>query len=337
MKFSIGDKVLLRRTGEEGIVTAFLSHTLVEVMVAGTTFPVYEDDLEHPYLKWFTEQGRQKKAAPAEQEIPTEKLQNRQARLPQGIHLAFFPQFVHQTLEDVVESIKIYLVNELPTPVRFTYKVKLLQGTHFALEGTMQAFSNLYVHEMAFELMNDSPRFEWKLADAHNDSLKAEEGVVRIRPGKLFDSINKIMQLNEPSFTQKLLEAFVAAPKPKPEPKRPTIQARSVHAFANVSSLNLRADFTNHQVVDLHIEKLLPDVKGLSNAAIMEFQLQALQRALQTAIVNRQEQMIIIHGIGSGVLKDAVHRVLAETPEVLRFSNEWLGKYGFGATEVIFK
>jgi dsDNA-specific endonuclease/ATPase MutS2 len=69
----------------------------------------------------------------------------------------------------------------------------------------------------------------------------------------------------------------------------------------------------------------------------MDIQLKTLERYLYIAIIHKQERMIIIHGLGTGTLKDAVHGVLKNTPEVKRYSNEWLGNYGFGATEVEFQ
>ncbi|WP_276131690.1 Smr/MutS family protein [Polluticoccus soli] len=88
--------------------------------------------------------------------------------------------------------------------------------------------------------------------------------------------------------------------------------------------------------IDLHIENLVSTTKGLSNAEMLEIQLSALKQALNDAVMNRQERLMIIHGLGRGVLRDEVHKVLAETPGIERYVNEWQGKYGFGATEVFF-
>ncbi len=337
MKFSIGDKVLMKQTGEEGVVTAYLSKEILEVDVNGVVFPVYLDEVDHPYLKWFTENSKKKQSPTAQPEIPTEQIKTRQQRLPRGIYLSFFPQFIKQSQEDVVESLKVFLVNELPMPVRFAYKIKLQQGTHFAHDGTLHPFANLYLHEIDFEVMNDNPKFIWTMADASNPKMKIEEGITKIRPDKLFGHINQLLLNNEPAFSYKLLDDFMLAPKPvavkieKPKP------ASVMHDFTSISKVNISNNFSSHYIIDLHIQKLMPDVKGLSNSAIMEIQLSALSRSLQNAIVSRQEKMIVIHGIGTGVLKDAVHKVLAEMPEVLRFANEWLGGFGFGATEVVFK
>src|SRR6185312_16235451 len=89
--------------------------------------------------------------------------------------------------------------------------------------------------------------------------------------------------------------------------------------------------------IDLHIEKLIDNPKGLSNTEMLKIQLDALDHYLHTAIVNRQERVVIIHGLGKGALKKAVHNLLSKIPEVKKFANEWHGRYGFGATEVLFK
>ena len=89
--------------------------------------------------------------------------------------------------------------------------------------------------------------------------------------------------------------------------------------------------------VDLHIEALVDDKKGLTNADCIKIQLDTLQRYLHLAIVHRQERMVVIHGLGKGKLREEVHAILKQTKEVGRFKNEWSGKYGFGATEIYFR
>ena len=89
--------------------------------------------------------------------------------------------------------------------------------------------------------------------------------------------------------------------------------------------------------IDLHIEQLVANKKGLSNAEIVNLQLNTFRHYLQLAIVHHQERMVVIHGLGKGRLREEVHAILKQTPEVSRFKNEWSGKYGFGATEIYFR
>ncbi len=55
MKFQVGDKVILLHSNEEGEVIDIINNKMVMVDVEGTKFPVYVDQIDFPYFKWFTE------------------------------------------------------------------------------------------------------------------------------------------------------------------------------------------------------------------------------------------------------------------------------------------
>lgn len=332
MKFSIGDKVILKRTGEEGHIVSYINDKMVEVEINHTTFPVYLDDVDHPYLKWFTEKKKPQKVKANIEQIPVEKTKQRTQRLAKGVYLSFMPEFKPNEMEDIVDYLKVFLLNELPDAIQFTYDVKLLHQSEFRHEGKLHPFGHLYLHNVPFEDMNDQPRFQWQVSDADNKELAEQEGIVRIRPAKLFDQVNEMLQKNEPSFSYLLFEDFKPkAKKEKQEPKQVVLEKPQVSHFSK-----LLTDMPKYEL-DLHIEKLVSSIQGLSNADMLLIQLETLQKYLNLAIEHRQEQMIIIHGRGKGVLKDEVHKMLKQTPEVKKFVNEWQGQYGFGATVVHFK
>lgn len=331
MKFSIGDKILVKRTGEEGHVVAFINDEMVEVEIKRATFPMYIEDLDHPYLKWFTEKKKGKPGSAPEQ-LPVERIKDRPKRLAQGIYLSFIPVFKPDMMEDIVDHVKVHLLNELPTDIFFKYDCSLPGQKLFNLEGKLHAFGNLYLHNVAYEDMGAQPRFNWEIEDAAKEKQPLN-GTIRIKPPKLFEHINHLLQNNEPSFSYKLLDDLVegrkttapiaaeglATPKHKEKKTRLTLQ-----------------DLPRYEL-DLHIEKLVNNIQGLSNADMLQIQLNELHHALDLARRHRQERMVIIHGLGKGVLRDEVHKILKATPEVLRFTDGWQGQYGFGATEVLFK
>src|SRR6476659_4237060 len=119
MKFSVGDKVVLKRTGEEGVVTACVNQQMVEVEVNGTVFPVYTEEVDHPYLKWFTEKNAKKKKQSLPEQLPVEKISERKQRMAKGVYLSFLPVFKMDIFDEVVEQLKVYLLNELPQPIKF--------------------------------------------------------------------------------------------------------------------------------------------------------------------------------------------------------------------------
>ena len=332
MKFSIGDIVLLKRTGEEGHVTAYINEQMLEVEVNGTSFPIHLDDIDHPYLKWFTDKPAKKKKSTPPEQLPVEKAAERKQRLAKGIYLSFLPVFKTEEMEEVVDQLKVYLLNEMPAAIKFMYDVRFSQESEFRHEGVLHAFGNVYLHNVSYHDMNDQPRFHWQLTDTQNTTMEIAEGIVRIRPAKLFEHINHLLLHSEPAFSYLLIDDF--KPKKKPEPKEKYEPSSKLKSKPLITTKTIESA---KYEIDLHIEQLVDNKKGLTNADIVKLQLDTLQHYLHLAIVHRQERMIVIHGLGKGKLREEVHTILKQTPEVSRFKNEWSGRYGFGATEVFFR
>jgi hypothetical protein len=331
MKFSIGDRVLMKRTGEEGHVTAFINQQMLEVEVGGTIFPVHLEDIDHPYLKWFTDKTAKKKKSLPEQ-LPVEKIADRKQRLAKGVYLSFMPVYKTEEMEEVVDLVKVYLLNELPQQIKYVYDVRFSHKSEFRHEGALHAFGNVYLHSISYPDMNDQPRFHWQLTDPGNVNMDTAEGILRIRPSRLFEHINELLASSQPTFSYLLIEDF--APRKKQGPVEKFEPVPKTRVLPHVTTKTIEA--SKHEV-DLHIEQLVDDRKGLSNADIVSIQLSTLRHYLQLAMVHRQERMVVIHGLGKGRLREEVHAILKQMPEVGRFKNEWSGKYGFGATEIWFR
>jgi len=330
VKYSLGDIVILKRTGEEGTVASFINKEMLEVEVNGTTFPVYMDEVDHPYLKWFTEKKPVKKST-ALPEVPVERIIERQKRLSRGIYLVFMPVYATANGEELVDYLKIHLINETNIPIKFIYDAKMHQKSNFKLEATLHEFGNVYLHNIKYEEMNDQPRFHWTLIDFANRDMEVAEGILRIKPSKLFEHIHLLQTKNEPSFSYLLVEEFLPKKKPVvPDTPMPVTTVSPEH----VTKQNIEPA---KPILDLHIEQWAANPSKLTNSEIILLQLNTLEKYLHLAIVHRLERMIVIHGIGEGKLKDEVHKVLKATKGVARYKNEWSGKYGFGATEVTFK
>ncbi|MDC0249291.1 hypothetical protein OAK24_00250 [Flavobacteriales bacterium] len=100
-----------------------------------------------------------------------------------------------------------------------------------------------------------------------------------------------------------------------------------------VTSTNIRTKKQRSQSilkVDLHIELLISNYNHMDNFEIIQIQLNECHNKIETALNNNCHKMIIIHGIGTGLLKTEVHNLLNNYQ--LRY---YLSKDG-GATEVMF-
>ena len=89
--------------------------------------------------------------------------------------------------------------------------------------------------------------------------------------------------------------------------------------------------------VDLHIEMLRDDFQKLSKEEIFNFQLDYFDKMISAAIVHKMPSIVFIHGVGNGVLQNNIHKLLGKHPQVRTFKDGQKQKFGYGATEVIFK
>ncbi len=87
--------------------------------------------------------------------------------------------------------------------------------------------------------------------------------------------------------------------------------------------------------IDLHIEKLVPNKRGMSNYDILNFQTETVKRQMDFALKNRIPKVVFIHGVGEGVLKAELDFLLGRYDNI-RFQEANYQKYGMGATEVYF-
>ncbi len=87
---------------------------------------------------------------------------------------------------------------------------------------------------------------------------------------------------------------------------------------------------------DLHIEKLVPNKRGMSNYDILTLQTETAKRHVEFAIKNRIPKIVFIHGVGEGILKSELDFLFGRY-ENISFQDANYQKYGLGATEIYIK
>ena len=86
--------------------------------------------------------------------------------------------------------------------------------------------------------------------------------------------------------------------------------------------------------VDLHIQQLVSKTSGLDNFEMLNIQLDTARYKITFAISKKIQRIVFIHGVGEGVLRYELHRLLKEYEGQLKFYDADYQKYGIGATEV---
>ncbi len=335
MKYQIGDTVLLLHSSEEGEVVEIFNEKMVLIDVEGVRFPVYTDQIDFPYFKRFTEKKvvADKKKKQFIDDVKPEKKTSKY-KVSSGTWVIFLPVFDKDVFDDdVVENFKIYLVNQTGDPLNFNYILRFSGVSDFELSNTLLPYGDIYLHDVPFEDMNDAPRFDFIFSLTEKNKKREDhyEASLKIKAKQLFQKIEEMRMKNEAFFSYQLYETY-------PD--------RIVNNFPDFSEkLPLLFDASKRKVplaparsvVDLHIEKLADDWRGLDNFEILSLQLDTFQKYLDLAVAHQQPNFIVVHGLGTGKLRDEIHEILKTRHEVKSFVNQHHPAYGFGATEIYFQ
>lgn len=86
---------------------------------------------------------------------------------------------------------------------------------------------------------------------------------------------------------------------------------------------------------DLHLEALFPKHAPSRNQESLNIQLEYAARVIQKATDVRVRNLVFIHGMGQGILREELRNMLSQRfPNVEYFDGDYM-RYGQGATEVI--
>jgi len=337
MKFQVGDKVLILHSNEEGEVIDIINNKMVMVDVRGVKFPAYIDQLDFPYFKKFSEKKLfpDKKGKKYIDDVQKEK--NATPKIADGVWITFLPVMETDEFGDeVVEELKIHLINRTDTAYKFIYKLNYFGETDFDLRNEILPFQDFYLHDIPFENLNDSPTFEFdfSLLQTHKNKADHFEASLRLKPKQLFTKIEEIRLKGEATFSHRLFESY---PDKFIEDKieMGDLATRDYKIY-NAAKARQHLE-PPRSVVDLHIEKITDDWKGLSNHEIVSLQLKTFEKYYDLAVAHMQPSLIVVHGIGTGRLREEIHEQLKHRKEVKTFVNQYHPAFGYGATEIYFE
>jgi hypothetical protein len=340
MKFQVGDKVTVLHSNEDGEVIDIINDKMVLVEVRGVRFPAYVDQLDFPYFKMFTQKKLFSETAKPKKyidEVKKEKSKPLTDQKEDGVWITFLP--VMETDEfgdDVVETLKLHLVNKTSKGYKFEYKQNALGRAIFELKNEVDPFRDFYLHDIPFEDMNDNPSFDFEFSLVKPEKNKAPhyEYSLKLRAKQIFSKIGEIREKNEPTFSYKLFDVY----PDKLEEDKVELGPLAAKGFKIYEASKARHHMeAARSMVDLHIEKLTDNWKHLSNFEILTLQLKTFEKYYELAVAHHQPSFTVVHGLGSGKLRDEIHDILRLKKEVKSFVNQYHSRYGYGATEIYFQ
>lgn len=340
MKYQPGDEIIVLLSNETGRVVEIINDEMVMIEVRGVKFPAYMDQIDFPYFKRFTEKKIVQEKKPAKayiDQVPTEKPVPNQLPTAEGVSLSAWPRFVFDEFDDeVVENLKIYLVNKTSDRFSFRYK-QLAQGREeFDLHSEIGPFQDFYLHDIPFEKVNDAPTFwiDFTLQPADKKRAPHFEVQLKWKPKAIFKKMEELKEQNLPAAIFPLMTAY---PDYVPEPftDLSPLQRKGFKVYdASRIKENLSPART---VIDLHADKILDNWENMSPDEILDCQLNELDHWVDLALAHRLDSMVIIHGVGAGILRQAVHERLNRRKEVKSIVHQYEPAYGEGASRVYFR
>jgi hypothetical protein len=338
MKYQVGDTVLILHSNEEGEVIDIINDKMVLVNVRGVKFPAYMDQIDFPYFKRFSEKKftQPKKEKKFIDDVRKEKPNNAN-RVVDGVWLTFLPVMETDEFGDeIVDELKIHLVNRTETEYNFVYKLSFFGEVDFELKNTIHPFEDFYLHDIPFSDLNDNPAFGFDFSLTTPDKKKAPhyEASLRLKAKQFFTKIEETRKKNLAHFSNLLFEKY---PDFVPE-DRLELGGLAAKGYKVYNAKEARQYLEPaRSVVDLHADKIADDWEHMSNFEILTLQLKTFEKYYDLAVAHHLPTLTIIHGVGQGTLRNEIHEILRLKHEVKSFVNQYDPRFGYGATEIWLK
>ena len=336
MKYEIGDKIIVLQTNEEGRVIEIVNEKMVMIEVRGVKFPAYMDQIDFPYFRMFTQKKEVEKKKIFIDNVKKEK-PSPVKKVSSGVSLYVIPVYDKDVFDDdVVEKLKLYLVNGNNEDYVFDYKLMLTGDVQFQLKGEVPSQHEFYLHDIPFEDISDSPtcNFIFSLSKPHKQKAEYYEAEHKLRGKQTFKKLEELLEKNEAGF---LVELFTDYPERVDTPKVDLTKLERAGFRMHDTSRTTDYFPASQMVVDLHIDKLTNNHLSMSKQEIFDYQISAFEKRMDLAILQKSASILFIHGIGEGRLRNEIHELLKVRKEVKSFVNQYHPFYGYGATEVFLK
>lgn len=352
--FKVGDRVNFLNDKGGGVIRKIIDTRMAEVEIEdGFNVPVLMSEL---VLDFRSQPNRQqqivdnvqkeiKEKQIIEQETREEARKSELRRFAkgseeEGVYLAFIPHDQQWLLTGLID---VAVVNNTPADALYSFNLKEDEKYANVDYGSIAPYSKVVVEAISRDdiehwcdgvvqvvLCQDDIDFVYHPLHApfslrtsrfFKDGSFVESGLLGEKAMMICLSTVAALKGSATDYT-KLMKDGVMQPK------------------ANKDIIKEAALIDRHQtspgeaVVDLHIGELVDNILGMSSNDIFRVQINYFQKMLDSAIRNDYTKVTFIHGVGNGVLKNAI------IEELKNYSNTTnrmasISKFGVGAIDVM--
>ena len=353
-RFKIGDKVNFLSTVGGGTVTKIIDSRMVMVEIdGGFEIPTLNTDL---VLDFRTQPDRRQQVVDnVQKEVQGKQLlEQEQADAArkgalrrhakgvenEGVYMAFIP---HEQQWLLTGPLDVVLVNHTPFEMLYTFTIK--EETHFVnvdygqvdkyekvvvetisrddleywLNGVVQAVFTAETSDTVLLPLN-AP-FSLRSGRFFNEGSYVPSGVLGEKSVMICLSDLVSLKHGDGDFTRIMKEGIGS-------------QAAAKTLVKQEAPIDKHRTAPGEAVVDLHIGELVDNILGLSSHDMFKIQTDYFKKMLDSAIAAEYTKVTFIHGVGNGVLKNAI---IEELKNYKNTENRMasIAKFGVGAIDVI--
>ena len=258
----------------------------------------------------------------------------------QDFYLAFVTESNSKSGEN---GVKLYLIND--SDFHILYSIGIFEnGSHALLDaGTLEPQLKVFISDISKESYPGLQGFSCQCLKFKKGIYNTEDVIdeeLKIKSFKLLTSntfkendyfdfpawilpLNSLRTIEEKYIPEKEIILKVVQEKEKKEKDRSKLFKKRPEPLL--------------VEVDLHIQELIDDYRGMSNAEMLNLQLSKFASELESAISDKVHRIVFIHGVGNGTLKMALRKQLDELYSHLQYQDASYKEYGYGATMVILR
>ena len=352
--FKVGDKVSFLNDKGGGVITKIIDTRMAEVSIEeGFNIPVLMSDLvmdfrSQPSIQQMVVEQTQKEIKNQQVIEQEQKEEARRSALrrfarnaeEEGIYLAFVPhdqQWVLNGLLDVV------LLNNTPADALYSFNISEEDKYLNVDYGSIAPYSKVVIEAIS------------------RDDVKSWcEGVVQVLLCQdnidfVYHPLHSPFSLRSSRFYKDgsyipsgllgekalvICLSTISALKGSATDYTKIMKEGALANSSNSAIIKEKAPIDKHQtepgeaIVDLHIGELVDNILGMSSNDIFRVQISYFKKMLDSAIANDYSKVTFIHGVGNGVLKNAI---IEELKHYDNTSNKMasISRFGVGALDVM--
>jgi len=259
-----------------------------------------------------------------------------------NVYLAFVPEDIKAVSTTPFEA---YLVNDSNYCMYYTYLSAEGKSWTVRSHGLIEPNTKLLLEEFEKSELNDRERAAVQLVafkDNRSFAMKPAVNVeIRIdtvkfyklhtfresdffeQPALVYDIVKDDVPTRQVFVSAEELQSVLIQKKEVDKPKsQPIVKRGGKNEILEI---------------DLHINELLDDTRGMGNAEILNYQLDKFREVMEKYKTKREQKIVFIHGKGDGVLRKALIDELKRKYSNFRYQDASFQEYGFGATMVTIK